>query len=92
MLDFQCCFWIWCQKARRIEIFWPRERSKNLKKAKPPAFVDPAVVRHITVGNFEDDLEKLQACDWVLEAVAENLEIKRALLNKVVPTFATTPS
>ena len=57
----------------------------NLKKAKPPAFVDPAVARHITVGNFEDDLEKLQACDWVLEAVAENLEIKRALLNKIAP-------
>ncbi|HTU50272.1 MAG TPA: 3-hydroxyacyl-CoA dehydrogenase NAD-binding domain-containing protein [Acidobacteriaceae bacterium] len=58
---------------------------ENLKKAKPPAFVDPAVVRRITVGNFEDDLDKLQACDWILEAVAENLEIKRALLNKVAP-------
>ncbi len=58
---------------------------ENLKKAKPPAFVDPAVVRHISVGNFEDDLEKLQTCDWVLEAVAENLDIKRALLNKVAP-------
>ena len=58
---------------------------ENLKKAKPPAFVDPAVVRHISVGNFEDDLEKLQACDWILEAVAENLDIKRALLNQVAP-------
>ena len=58
---------------------------ENLKKAKPPAFVDPAVVRHITVGNFEDDLEKLQTCDWIIEAVAENLDIKRALLNKVAP-------
>ncbi len=56
---------------------------ENLKKAKPPAFVDPAVVRHITVGNFEDDLEKLKTCDWVLEAVAENLDIKRSLLSKV---------
>lgn len=56
-----------------------------LKKAKPPAFVDPSVVRNITVGNFEDDLDKLQACDWIIEAVAENLEIKRALLNKVAP-------
>jgi 3-hydroxyacyl-CoA dehydrogenase len=58
---------------------------ENLKRAKPPAFVDPAVVRHISVGNFEDDLEKLQTCDWVLEAVAENLDIKRALLTQVVP-------
>jgi 3-hydroxyacyl-CoA dehydrogenase len=58
---------------------------ENLKNAKPPAFVDPAVTRHITVGNFEDDLDQLKRCDWVIEAVAENLEIKRALLNKVAP-------
>ena len=58
---------------------------ENLKKAKPPAFVDPAVARHITIGNIEDDLEKLKACDWIIEAVAENLEIKRALLNTVAP-------
>src|SRR6185437_6149621 len=56
---------------------------ENLKKAKPPAFVDPGVVRNIAVGNFEDDLEKLQACDWIIEAVAENLEIKRGLLAKI---------
>src|SRR5487761_1525158 len=58
---------------------------ENLKKAKPPAFVDPAVVRHITVGNFEDDLEKLQTCDWIIEAVAEDLAIKRTLLSNVAP-------
>ena len=28
---------------------------------------------------------KLAQCDWVIEAVAENLEIKRALLERVVP-------
>ena len=38
----------------------------------------------VSVGNFEDDLAKLKECDWVIEAVAENLEIKRALLGKVV--------
>jgi 3-hydroxyacyl-CoA dehydrogenase len=58
---------------------------ENLKKSKPPAFVDAAVASHITVGNFEDDLEKLKASDWIVEAVAENLDIKRALLNKVAP-------
>ena len=58
---------------------------ENLKKAKPPAFVDPAVAHHIAVGNFEDDLEKLRDCDWILEAVAENLEIKRALLARIAP-------
>jgi len=56
---------------------------ENLKKAKPPAFVDSAVLRNISVGNFDDDLEKLKSCDWVIEAVAENLEIKRALLARI---------
>jgi 3-hydroxyacyl-CoA dehydrogenase len=55
-----------------------------LKKSKPAAFTDPLLARHITVGNFEDDLNKLKDCDWVIEAVAENLEIKRNLLARLV--------
>jgi 3-hydroxyacyl-CoA dehydrogenase len=56
-----------------------------LVKAKPAAFYDPSLAALITPGNFEDDLPKLAACDWVVEAVAENLEIKTALLSRVVP-------
>jgi 3-hydroxyacyl-CoA dehydrogenase len=54
-----------------------------LKKAKPAAFADPSFVTRISIGNFEDDLTKLKDQDWVIEAVAENLEIKRSLLSKV---------
>ena len=39
----------------------------------------------ITVGNFDDDLALLADCDWVIEAVTENLAIKQALLEKVAP-------
>ena len=56
---------------------------EGLKKAKPAAFADASFAGHIRVGNFEDDLEKLKDCDWVIEAVAENMEIKRGLLEKV---------
>jgi 3-hydroxyacyl-CoA dehydrogenase len=56
-----------------------------LKKNKPAAFYDPAYAAHISVGNFEDDLALLAGCDWVIEAVTENLAIKQALLDKVVP-------
>ncbi len=55
----------------------------NLAKAKPAAFYDASLASMITPGNFEDDLIKLKQCDWVIEAVAENLEIKRALLDRV---------
>jgi 3-hydroxyacyl-CoA dehydrogenase len=53
------------------------------KKSKPAAFMDPSLARLVTVGNFEDDLKKLAEVDWIIEAVVENLEIKRALLKKV---------
>jgi len=53
------------------------------KKSKPAAFFDPASARMIKIGNFEDDLKLLADADWIIEAVAENLEIKRALLSKV---------
>ena len=56
-----------------------------LKKNKPAAFYDPAYAAHISVGNFEDDLALLAGCDWVIEAVTENLGIKQALLDKVAP-------
>ncbi len=53
------------------------------KKSKPAAFMDPSLARLVTVGNFEDDLKKLADVDWIIEAVVENLEIKRSLLKKV---------
>src|SRR5271165_1137871 len=56
-----------------------------LGKAKPAALYEPSLAGLITPGNFEDDLPKLAKCDWVVEAVAENLAIKTALLARVVP-------
>ena len=53
------------------------------KKSKPAAFMEPSLARLVTVGNFEDDLKKLAEVDWVIEAVVENLDIKRSLLKKV---------
>jgi len=52
-------------------------------KSKPAAFFKPSLARLVTVGNFEDDLQKLSEVDWIIEAVVEDLEIKRSLLKKV---------
>jgi 3-hydroxyacyl-CoA dehydrogenase len=59
-----------------------------LAKAKPAAFYEASQAALVTPGNFDDDLPKLSACDWVIEAVAENLAIKTALLAKVAPHLA----
>src|ERR1700674_4543092 len=53
------------------------------KKSKPAAFMEPSLARLVSIGNFEDDLKKLADVDWIIEAVVENLEVKRALLTKV---------
>jgi 3-hydroxyacyl-CoA dehydrogenase len=53
-------------------------------KQKPAAFFTPETKSLVTPGNFEDDLAKVKDCDWIIEAVTENLEIKRALIEKVL--------
>jgi 3-hydroxyacyl-CoA dehydrogenase len=53
------------------------------RKSKPAAFMEVSLARLVTIGNFEDDLKKLAEVDWIIEAVVENLEIKRSLLRKV---------
>src|SRR3954463_637098 len=55
----------------------------GLKKSQPAAFTNADFAKLVSVGNFDDDLAKLSECDWIIEAVVENLEIKRALLKKV---------
>src|SRR3984885_15033491 len=58
---------------------------ENLSRAKPAAFYDPASLRLIQPGTFDHDLGLLSKCDWVLEAVTENLAIKQEILAKITP-------
>ena len=53
------------------------------KKSKPAAFFTAALADKIEIGNFEDDLGRCAEADWIIEVVAENLEIKRKLLTRV---------
>ncbi|HUE57743.1 MAG TPA: 3-hydroxyacyl-CoA dehydrogenase NAD-binding domain-containing protein [Candidatus Udaeobacter sp.] len=53
------------------------------KKSKPAAFFTAALAERVAIGNFEDDLARCAEADWIIEVVAENLEIKRKLLARV---------
>ncbi len=53
------------------------------KKLKPAPFMLASNANLITIGNFTDDLAKLKDCDFVIEAVVENLEIKHKLFTEV---------
>jgi 3-hydroxyacyl-CoA dehydrogenase len=52
-------------------------------KQRPTAFFTDAAKQLITPGNFDGDLAAVADCDWIIEAVTENLDIKRALWQRV---------
>ena len=75
-----------------------KEEEKNNKEAKnrivnaalqstlksnPSPIYDPAFSSRITTGNFEDDMPKVKDCEWILEAVVENLKIKKEVFENV---------
>lgn len=53
------------------------------KKSRPAAFFTADAARLITPGNFEDNLAWCGEANWIIEVVAESLEIKRKLLERV---------
>ena len=52
-------------------------------KARPGAFFHPSRASLVSVGNFDDDLAKVASCDLIIEAIVENIDIKRALFAKL---------
>jgi 3-hydroxyacyl-CoA dehydrogenase len=52
-------------------------------KGRPAAFFHNSRARLVSIGNVEDDLEKLRSVDLVIEAIIEQLEPKRALFEKL---------
>src|SRR5512140_2922954 len=54
---------------------------------KSRAFYVPSYAANVEAGNLEDDLPRLRECDWVIEAVLEDLEVKKALFGKVAPNL-----
>ena len=49
----------------------------------PSPLYHKSFVDRIHTGNFEDDMHKISECDWVIEAIVENLQIKNSLFDKV---------
>src|SRR5256714_12388601 len=60
-----------------------RSGLEAAKKAKPAAFFTAGAAALVSTGNFDDDLARIKDCDICIEAVVENLEIKRRLFERV---------
>jgi len=67
--------------AARNRIVWAGLEAA--KKSRPAAFLTPETAHLVTPGNLEDNLAWCGQADWIIEAVAENLEIKRKLFERV---------
>ncbi len=55
----------------------------GLMKARPAALMTPGDVQKIQIGNLEDDFNLLADCDWIVEVVVENLEVKQELFKRI---------
>jgi len=68
---------------RRNEI--AEKGRQALLKLKPAPFASQSLVSFITPRNFEDDLDQLADCDFIIEAIVERMDIKKSLYEKIGP-------
>src|SRR6202142_3338290 len=78
------------EKRKGLTLQDPKVRNRIVlagldaaKKSRPAAFFTPDTARLITPGNLDDNMAWCGQVDWIIEAVAENLEIKRRLFERV---------
>ncbi|MFO7653747.1 MAG: 3-hydroxyacyl-CoA dehydrogenase/enoyl-CoA hydratase family protein [Candidatus Krumholzibacteriia bacterium] len=62
-----------------------RDSIQALLKTRPAPLYAPERIGLIEVGNLEDDLARLQECDWIIEVVKEDLDIKKKVLAAAAP-------
>ena len=60
-----------------------REGLERARKLKPDPFFTPDGVARIRTGGFDSDLESVAHADWIIEAIIERADAKRALLERV---------
>jgi 3-hydroxyacyl-CoA dehydrogenase len=78
------------EQAKGLTLESPQARNRIVsagwefaKKNKPAALFSTEVANLVTLGNFDDDLARIRDCDWIIEAIVENLDIKRSLYARV---------
>jgi len=60
-----------------------REGLERAIKSRPASFFTPDHAALVSTGNLEDDFDVVGKADWVIEAIIENLAIKRQLMERI---------
>ncbi|TAH43238.1 MAG: 3-hydroxyacyl-CoA dehydrogenase/enoyl-CoA hydratase family protein [Bacteroidetes bacterium] len=76
------------QKGFTLELPLVRNRIvndalQNTLKASPSPLYKKSFVSRIRTGNFTDNMKDIASCDWILEAVIENIDIKKSVFAEV---------
>ncbi len=68
----------------------PKVRSRIVEagfqaalKSRPASLFSPAIADMVSLGNLDDDFDVIAEADWVIEAIVENLKIKRDLFSRI---------
>jgi len=59
--------------------------KKRVQESKPASLYLKDDAELLTIGNFEDHLSWVSQADWIIEAVIEDLNLKRELFKKLLP-------
>lgn len=60
-----------------------REGLERAVKSRPASFFTEDFVGLVSTGNLEDDFDVISSTDWVIEAIIENLDIKKGLMERI---------
>lgn len=63
---------------------------KAATKMKPAPFMTPAAQKRITLGNFDDDFDKIGEAEWVIEVVIERMDVKKDVLARIEKAASDT--
>ncbi len=66
-----------------------RDAIARLHKMRPAPLARPDMIRGIWPASYDLDLDRLAHCDLVVEAVAERMDVKRALYEQVAPALSS---
>src|SRR6185295_876925 len=60
-----------------------RDGLKRARALKPDPFFTADAVSLVTTGAIDSELRRLSEVDWIVEAVVEQIDVKRALFERV---------
>ena len=63
---------------------------KAATKMKPAPFMADDVAKRVTLGNFDDDFDKISDVDWIIEVVIERMDVKKDVLARIEKVASDT--